>query len=205
MVRMLRLATIHVAAALMLAACTSPPGIDVSERPQPTRIDHVSRKVQLALRDPIPTSDVVALRRAVTAFGPAEAVHVSVAVPSATSPATRAALRRHLVLAGVPPTNIVFAPSSGGFGEVTLHRYVMTPPECANFSVDLNRTPQENSNARGGCSNERNLTLMVEDPRDLLRGRSIGPADAEHAANGVERYRNDEVKELLKPERLTTQ
>lgn len=204
MTRLFRLALLPALALAALGGCTTAPGLDVSERAQPTRVDHVSRTVQIAVQEPLRATDAVALQRAVAAFGPAEAVHVSVAVPANTSPAARNALRRHLVRDGVPPTNIVFSAAAGNDGEVTLHRYVATPPECRNFSIDLNRSSQESSNARGSCSNERNLTLMVEDPRDLVRGRTIGPADSDHATDGVTRYRDDKVKELLKPERLTT-
>lgn len=204
MIRTSCLAVISALALAGLSACTTAPGLDVSERAQPTRIDHVSRTLQIAPQQPLRDGDVAALRRAVAAFGPAEAVHASVALPANTSPAAREALRRQLVRDGVPPTNIVFSAGTTADAEVTLHRYVATPPECRNFSLDLNRSTQEQSSPRGSCSNERNLTLMVEDPRDLVRGRSIGPADSDHAADGVQRYRDDKVKELLKPERLTT-
>ena len=204
MTRMFRFALVPALAFVALGACTTAPGLDVSERAQPTKVDHVSRVVQVAVQEPLRATDAVALQRAVAAFGPPEAVHASVAVPTNASPAARNALRRQLVRNGVPPTNIVFSAAAGNDGEVTLHRYVATPPECRNFSLDLNRSSQESSNPRGGCSNERNLTLMVEDPRDLVRGRTTGPADADHAADGVQRYREDKIKELLKPERLTT-
>lgn len=204
MIHMFRSIVLPALAVAFLGGCTSPPGLDVSERAQPTKVDHVSRTLVVAVQEPMRATDTVALQRAVAAFAPAEAVHASVAIPANASPAARSALRRQLVRNGVPPTNIVFSAAAGNDGEVTLHRYVVTPPECRNFSIDLNRSSQENANSRGGCSNERNLTLMVEDPRDLVRGRSIGPADSDHAADGVTRYREDKVKELLKPERLTT-
>lgn len=187
-----------------LPGCTTAPGIDVSERARPTRIDHVSRTLQIAPQQPLRDADAAELGRAVAAFGPAEAVHASISVPTNTSPAARDALRRQLIVNGVPPTNIIVTTGAARDAEVTLHRYVATPPECRNFSLDLNRSAIENSGPRGGCTNERNLTLMVEDPRDLVRGRSIGPADPDQTSNAVNRYRTDKVKDLLKPERLTT-
>lgn len=190
--------------AAALAGCKSPPGIEVSERAQATRVDHIERTVPVSLQAPLRATDVVALQRGVNGFGPAAAVHASVVLQPGATPAARNAIRKTLVEAGVPPTNIVFVSRTVPGNEVVLHRYVVTPPECRQFSLDLNRSPQENPKAQFGCVNERNLTQMVEDPRDLLHGRTLGPADAEHAANGVERYRNDEIKELLKPERLTT-
>jgi pilus assembly protein CpaD len=202
--RLTRLAALCALAFAGLPGCTSAPGTDVSERAQPTRVDHVSRTLQIAPQQPLREADATALRRAVHGFAPAEAVHASVAVPPNTSAAARDAVRRQLIGNGVPPTNIVIATGTGRETEVTLHRYVATPPECRNFSIDLNRSSQENPNLRGGCTNERNLTLMVEDPRDLVRGRSIGPADSDTVVDGVQRYRDDKVKPLLKPEQLTT-
>lgn len=189
---------------LALGACKSPPGLEVSERSKPSRIDHIERAVAIQPQAPLRATDVVALQRGVNGFGPAGAVHASVVLQAGATPATRSAIRKTLIDAGVPPTNIVFASRTTPGNEVVLHRYVVTPPECRSFSLDLNRTSQENPVSQLGCTNDRNLTQMVEDPRDLLHGRSLGPADAEHAANGVERYRTDEIKELLKPERLTT-
>ncbi|MBL8698380.1 MAG: hypothetical protein JNK67_08405 [Alphaproteobacteria bacterium] len=193
-----------VALLLALGACKSPPGLEVSERAKPSRVDHIERAVPVSPQAPLRATDVVALQRGVNGFGPGAAVHASVVLQAGATPAVRNAIRRSLVEAGVPPTNIVFATRTTPVNEVVLHRYVVTPPECRSFSLDLNRTSQENPVSQLGCTNDRNLTQMVEDPRDLLHGRTLGPADAEHAANGVERYRGDEVKELLKPERLTT-
>lgn len=202
--RMSCLVVISAVALATVSGCTTAPGLDVSERAQPTRIDHVSRTLQIAPQQPLREADAAMLRRAVAEFGPAEAVHASVAVPPNASPAARDALRRQLVNTGVPASNILVSVGTAREAEVTLHRYVATPPECRNFSVDLNRSPLENPSPRGGCTNERNLTLMIEDPRDLVRGRSLGPTDAEMPSNAINRYRSDKVKDLLKPERLTT-
>ena len=46
-----------------------------------------------------------------------------------------------------------------------------------------------------GCSTATNLGLMVADPRDLMRGRPIGPMDGEFAAKGVFDYRGAEAKD----------
>jgi|SRR5262245_2216939 len=39
-----------------------------------------------------------------------------------------------------------------------------------------------------GCANNLNLQLMVERPRDLVRGRQPGPAEAAPAVRAAERY-----------------
>jgi pilus assembly protein CpaD len=37
---------------------------------------------------------------------------------------------------------------------------------------------------------------MVAEPRDLVRGRTLGPADGVHQAEGIVRYREGKVVEL---------
>lgn len=44
-------------------------------------------------------------------------------------------------------------------------------------------------NGAFGCSNAYNLGVMVADPADLGRGRTLEPADAERSAVAVQRYR----------------
>ena len=37
---------------------------------------------------------------------------------------------------------------------------------------------------------------MVAEPKDLVRGRTLGPADGVHQAEGIVRYRTGKVVEL---------
>jgi len=45
-----------------------------------------------------------------------------------------------------------------------------------------------------GCTNRRNLEHMAEDPRDIERGRDLGPADAEREARAVKIYEEGKVQ-----------
>ena len=199
-------------AGLLAAGCNSPPGIDAAQRPQAAKVDMVSRTLRVASQAPIRPADADAIRSAVSDFAPPQTIYARLVVagPLAQRGASEAALRRTLTTMGVPATNIYADPgketTAGAATEVTLNRYVVTPTGCRNFQLDLNQSSVENPKGVGlGCSNERNLSLMVEDPRDLLVGRTqIGPADSEREGIGFERYRADQVKDLLKPERLTT-
>ena len=56
----------------------------------------------------------------------------------------------------------------------------------------------EHSNAEAedlGCTNRRNLEQMVERKHDLVRGRPLGPADAERESLAVKNYEEGKVKE----------
>lgn len=80
--------------------------------------------------------------------------------------------------------------------EIVLERYVVTPPACPDWSrrsgLDYSNQPLSNY----GCATETNLGLMIANPRDLVRGRGLGPADGVHQAEGIVRYREGELPEL---------
>ena len=72
-------------------------------------------------------------------------------------------------------------------------RYVVLPPNCPDLSrptaTNYGNTPDSNF----GCSINRNLGLMVADPGDLLRGRTLGPANGEVLSGGIRRYRAGQI------------
>lgn len=51
-----------------------------------------------------------------------------------------------------------------------------------------------------GCSNANNLGVMVANPRDLVEGRTLEPADGEANARSVQRYRLGEITPLAEEE-----
>lgn len=77
---------------------------------------------------------------------------------------------------------------------VFLGEYVVTAPDCPDMrkqtSADFTNTPASDF----GCSTVTNLGLMVANPSDLVVGRDPGPADAERAVLGVQRYRKPPAK-----------
>ncbi len=83
----------------------------------------------------------------------------------------------------------------GGRGAVRLivGRYVVLPPNCPDFSrpTATNNTNQMDSNF--GCSTQRNLGLMLADPGDLLRGRTLGPGDGASLSRGIRAYREGKI------------
>jgi pilus assembly protein CpaD len=80
--------------------------------------------------------------------------------------------------------------------ELVMERYVVTLPACPDWSrrsgLDFDNLPLSNL----GCANETNLGLMVADPKDLVRGRPLAPADGVQQAEGIVRYRTGKVVEL---------
>jgi len=75
---------------------------------------------------------------------------------------------------------------------VTLTRAMVIEPDCSTPKTIYGPRPTH----IWGCSSATILGRMVVDPLDLERGRQIGPADGEAAAQSIQRYREDKVKEL---------
>jgi pilus assembly protein CpaD len=93
------------------------------------------------------------------------------------------------------------APPAGGVQPnhlmVMVDRYVATPPACPDWSGPAETTHTNTTSGNFGCANQTNLSLMLDNPRDLMVGRDLGPADAEPAIDAVHRYRTGQVKPLL--------
>ncbi|HEX6112428.1 MAG TPA: CpaD family pilus assembly lipoprotein [Geminicoccaceae bacterium] len=119
------------------------------------------------------------------------------------------ALLREVGLGSVPVTTVAYGeavpavPSTGpaAWGlnrrvELILERHLVTLPACPDWSrksgTDFSNQPHSNF----GCATQTNLGLMVAEPKDLVSGRTLAPADGVHQAEGVVRYRTGKVVEL---------
>ena len=99
-----------------------------------------------------------------------------------------------------------FAPEALGSGpevwrenrrvEVVIDRHVVVLPPCPDWSVESGTDFSNAPHSNFGCATRTNLGLMIADPRDLERGRALGPADGVREADAIDRYRKGEVKEL---------
>ncbi|MGI9486293.1 MAG: CpaD family pilus assembly protein [Geminicoccaceae bacterium] len=81
--------------------------------------------------------------------------------------------------------------------EIILERYLVTPPACPDWSRKTGLDYANKPHTNFGCATASNLGLMIADPRDLVRGRKLDPADGVHQAEGIVRYREGEQPELL--------
>ena len=101
-------------------------------------------------------------------------------------------LTRELGRRGIGATTLPAAGSTVAADHmaVVVERYVVTPPDCPNWSKtpsgDHSNTPASNF----GCADANNLSLMIADPRDLLVGRPLGPPRGDPALYGYARFRN---------------
>jgi pilus assembly protein CpaD len=79
---------------------------------------------------------------------------------------------------------------------VIVERYVVTPPNCPDWSKDPVTNHDNEPSSNFGCATSTNLGLMVADPRDLVIGRPMGPEEGPPAIAAVQRYRAGKVKPL---------
>ena len=78
-------------------------------------------------------------------------------------------------------------------------RYVVLPPNCPDLSRPTATNHGNVADSNFGCSTQRNLGLMLADPGDLLRGRTLGPADGAALSRGIRSYRAGKVIEPVPP------
>jgi len=48
-----------------------------------------------------------------------------------------------------------------------------------------------------GAANSANIAMMTSDPRDLLRPRTLAPTEGKIATSAMDRYLNDDLKDLI--------
>jgi pilus assembly protein CpaD len=140
--------------------------------------------------------DVRSTVQALGGLGDPSTTHAT--IEGATTAAMRSGAVRFLQGFGVPRANIGFSsvPVQGAGVSLVLSRFTVTPPECPAWDDLLENYLSNGPTVPLGCANARNLNLMVEDPRDLLVGRTTGPTDATHEVKAIDRYMEDKVKPL---------
>lgn len=87
--------------------------------------------------------------------------------------------------------------SSSSGVNLILEKYLVIPPSCADFSQPIGDARQAHAPSNFGCATVANLGMMVANPRDLIKGRSLGASDGAVMAAGVDRYRKDKIKDLI--------
>jgi pilus assembly protein CpaD len=178
--------------ALLLPGCstsTAPPDITLN-RIQTRQVPE-SHSVLFA---PGSTAIAPSERAALDAFVEDKRAVVSgITLSSGTSPiaAQRLAnVNKALDAMGVP--HAVAAPDpnfTADAVQVAATREIPVPPACPHWTLVGQYDPSNAPSTDLGCANATNLYLMVADPRDLVRGRNLGPADAEPGMRAVQAYR----------------
>lgn len=199
--RRLGLAAALLAAGMLLGACSYPTGTPQNFGPQANKlgvertlyrhtVDFGAESAELA------GGERVALDRFLAESGADRNATVLVtAAPTADglSETRRLAVVRELRARGFDPRSsdplLDRHPSSASDVIVRIARYHVVLPECPNYGRTMTGDNSNLPSSNFGCANRRNLGLMVANPRDLLRGRDMGPVAGERLARPVELYR----------------
>src|SRR5881397_3195959 len=84
------------------------------------------------------------------------------------------------------------APGTLGSDQIRLiaSHATVSNPDCPGYNEPVSSFDRfGRPNLNMGCSNEINLGLMIADPSDIARGRTLAPADADRSALAIQRYR----------------
>lgn len=98
-------------------------------------------------------------------------------------------VRYALVKAGFKPTPGVDVNLAPNTVALVLRETIAIPPNCSNWPVFAGDQPSNAPAGFLGCALKNNLYEMVVDKRDLVMGRTPGPADAEPGMRAVQTYR----------------
>jgi pilus assembly protein CpaD len=120
-------------------------------------------------------------------------------------PRAIAAVSRRAMAHGIAANKIVVAPSRISDPsdvmtvDVAASTYTASPPNCPQ-TTHLNTSDSDNMlSSDWGCATVSDLELMVEDPRDLVRGQSGGLTDSVITSAAIVRLQTDKVKKLEAP------
>ena len=195
-------------AALALAACQAPSmSADDAAPRDPTSSLHVERvRVQYdaafaAGSSDLPYNEAIRLETFIDQSGlrPNDRAFVASASGDPLAAARLGRLTALLARRGIDIAPVGPPPSGVAPNHVVLmvDRYVVSPPRCPDWSASPATGHANIPNSNYGCATANNFALMIDNPRDLIAGRALGPASAEPSLNSVSRYRTDQVKALL--------
>ena len=88
------------------------------------------------------------------------------------------------------PTITPYGMSPGkDMGRFLISRYVVTPPQCDDWSQPSTDNYGNTNLPNFGCSLQAHLGLMIANPRDLITGVKGGGTDTEQATQAIRTFR----------------
>jgi len=187
-----------VAAAGLLAACaTDTMTYDGSSKVarNEVRLVRIAHEVEAGADGALIPKDRATLDRFFADMGLGYGDSVSMLEGPAFSEEARASVTTAVHAWGVPisgpPAEVDRSPANNA-AFVIVDRYVVTPPDCPNSTLNLSRNYANAPSPQYGCAMVINLGQMVADPRDLLAGKSGALPVTEKATQAIRMWREDE-------------
>jgi len=107
------------------------------------------------------------------------------------------AVRKHLIAAGVPASEIRMAAGVRGTAlgvMLSYERYTVVPPDCgSNWSAPMQFNPANTDYPAFGCAQQHNLGIMLADPADIASMHPAAPSDAQNTDRVIRAYRAGNV------------
>lgn len=200
----INVAALGLAIALGIAGCAPEPEHWVSgESPKQLHVDHLRMKF-IATFAPgsadLSKTEIAKLDAFLDQSGVRHNDHVYIeASPDDHMAATRISrLAKELDRRGLGAQTIPADTDGPTPNQLTMlvDRYVVSLPDCPKWTLPPADDHGNEVASNFGCATTTDLGLMVDDPRDLVIGRTMGPADATPGIDAVSRYRDDKPKPL---------
>ncbi len=82
---------------------------------------------------------------------------------------------------------------------------VAVPPECPSWNGDMPNPFDNQPLPQFGCTTARNLAAQIENPDDLIEGRTMGKERAVTHVGAIRRHDNNQTRGLILPTAETSQ
>lgn len=118
-------------------------------------------------------------------------------------------LIRYLISVGVPRGSIDVvsqASATAGAGSnitVVIEQSKVVPIKCQGWNYNVGSKIAPEGEPDFGCSNAANLSAMINNPRDLVQGRVLDSGDPTRVDVFTQRYRDDQIRPILKNEKIS--
>lgn len=114
-----------------------------------------------------------------------------------TALASVGVVRARLITAGMREVDIIVKPGIASIDRndvvvLSFRGTEVVVPECGDWSGSTNFDPSNSVHTNFGCAYQRNLGLMVSNPRDLMRSQPEAAPDPNRRTNVVEGFRTGE-------------
>lgn len=107
--------------------------------------------------------------------------------PSTTGNIAKIAADRGILLQDVAP--VTAGQIAPGMLRVVVTQSKASVPSCPNWSTDHDRNYNASNHSNYGCATNSNLSAMMADPEDLVRGRENQKLDTNSGKKAVDTYR----------------
>ncbi len=191
-------------AALALAGCASNTAVTNATTPTEAWTDKVKVEaapeiIRLGVHaDGLSPNQASAVAGFVNEWMQADGGVISVQAPVGASARMVASVQAHLAAQGAPPSMIELA-SYDAAGDraapivIAFDRFTVETPRCGENWESLTRTRNNEAFGNFGCAVTANIAAQVANPQDLLRPRTMTPADAQRRATVLGKYRSGAV------------